>query len=69
MSMQATTTADGVPLASWWWRALAVVIDYVIISAIVTIVTFPVWQSLYAGWTSYFDAVLKLSGLVWHRQR
>ena len=25
--MQATTTADGVALASWWWRALAVLID------------------------------------------
>jgi uncharacterized RDD family membrane protein YckC len=63
MSMQATTTADGVPLASWWWRALAVVIDNVIISAIVTIVTFPVWQSLYAAWTSYFDAVLEAQRL------
>ena len=63
MSMQATTTADGVPLASWWWRALAVVIDNVILSAIVTIVTFPVWQSLYAAWTSYFDAVLEAQRL------
>ena len=61
--MQATTTADGVPLASWWWRALAVVIDNVIISAIVTIVTFPVWQSLYAAWISYFDAVLEAQRL------
>ena len=51
-------TADGVALASWWWRALAVVIDYVIITAIVTIVTFPVWRSLYAAWVSYFDAVM-----------
>ena len=63
VSVQATTTADGVPLASWWWRALAVVIDNVIISAIVTIITFPVWQSLYAAWTSYFDAVLEAQRL------
>ena len=34
-----------------------------IISAIVTIVTFPVWQSLYAAWTSYFDAVLEAQRL------
>jgi hypothetical protein len=30
--LQATTTADGVPLASWWW-ALAVVIDWGSIAA------------------------------------
>jgi uncharacterized RDD family membrane protein YckC len=58
-SMQATMTADGVPLSSWWWRALAVVIDNVILSAIITIVTFPVWQSLYAAWSSYFNTVLE----------
>jgi uncharacterized RDD family membrane protein YckC len=57
-SMQATMTADGVALASWWWRALAVIIDYAIISAIVTVVTFPIWRSLYAAIASYFDAVV-----------
>ena len=29
-SVQATMTADGVPLASWWWRVLAVLIDNLI---------------------------------------
>jgi uncharacterized RDD family membrane protein YckC len=62
-SMQATMTADGVPLASWWWRALAVVIDNMIISAIIAIVTFPVWQSLYAAWTVYFNAVMEAQQL------
>ena len=57
-SLQATMTADGVALASWWWRALAVIIDYAIISAIVTVVTFPIWRSLFAAIASYFDAVV-----------
>jgi uncharacterized RDD family membrane protein YckC len=57
-SLQATMTADGVALASWWWRALAVIIDYAIISAIVTVVTFPIWRSLYAAIGSYFNAVV-----------
>jgi uncharacterized RDD family membrane protein YckC len=57
-SLQATMTADGVALASWWWRALAVIIDYAIISAIVSLVTFPIWRSLYAAIASYFDAVV-----------
>ena len=56
--MQATMTADGVPLASWWWRVLAVVIDYLITTTIVTVITFPVWRSLYATMVSYFNAVM-----------
>ena len=52
-------TADGVPLSSWWWRALAVVIDYVIITTIVTLITLPVWRSLYAAWASYFNGVME----------
>ena len=57
-SLQAAMTADGVPLASWWSRALAVIIDYAIISAIVSLVTFPIWRSVYASIAAYFDAVL-----------
>jgi uncharacterized RDD family membrane protein YckC len=51
-------TADGVRLATWWWRVLAVLIDYLIITAIVTVITFPVWRSLYATLVSFFNAVL-----------
>lgn len=32
------TTADGVPLAGWWWRALAYAIDYFLLSAVVQII-------------------------------
>jgi uncharacterized RDD family membrane protein YckC len=62
-SLQATMTADGVPLASWWWRALAVVIDYLIVTTIVTLITFPVWKSLYASWVSYFNTVMEAQRL------
>jgi uncharacterized RDD family membrane protein YckC len=57
--LQATETADGVALASWWWRALAAIIDYMIISAIVGVLTFPIWRSLYGAWTSYFNGVVE----------
>ena len=57
-AVQATTTADGVPLASWWWRVLAVLIDNMITTAIVAMITFPVWRTLYATLVSFFDAVL-----------
>jgi uncharacterized RDD family membrane protein YckC len=52
-------TADGVLLASWWWRALAAIIDYLIISAIVGIVCFPIWRSLYGAWSNYINGVLE----------
>jgi uncharacterized RDD family membrane protein YckC len=57
-SVHATMTADGVPLASWWWRALAVLIDGLITTAIVTVITLPVWRSFYAAMASYFNAVM-----------
>jgi uncharacterized RDD family membrane protein YckC len=58
-TVQATMTADGVPLASWWWRVLAVLVDHVILTAIVIVITFPVWESLYATLTSYFNTMLE----------
>ena len=56
--VQATMTEDGVQLASWWWRVLAVLIDKVILTAIVTVITFPVWRSLYGTMIAYFNAML-----------
>ncbi len=35
------TTPDGEPLAGWWWRVLAYVIDSIIISVVSSIVTIP----------------------------
>jgi uncharacterized RDD family membrane protein YckC len=58
-SLQASMTADGVALASWWWRAFAALIDYMIVSVIVGVVTFPIWRSLYGAWANYFNGVLE----------
>jgi uncharacterized RDD family membrane protein YckC len=38
-------TSDGVPLAGWWWRVLAVVIDYMIVSTVTAIVLGPIYVS------------------------
>ena len=35
------TTPDGEPLAGWWWRVLAYVIDSIIISVVASIVSIP----------------------------
>ncbi len=36
-------TADGVPLAGWWWRALAILIDYLILASVAGILLAPVY--------------------------
>jgi uncharacterized RDD family membrane protein YckC len=51
-------TADGVRLAGWWWRVLAAVIDNLIISVVVTLVTFPIWQRMYAAFAVYLEEIL-----------
>ena len=53
------TTADGVPLAGWWWRVLAAVIDYVLLSTVVTIVAAPVWLPIYEAFAAYLEAVVE----------
>ena len=58
-SDRAATTADGVRLAGWWWRALAAVLDFVITSIVATVVAFPIWQPLYAAMTAYFQEALQ----------
>ena len=40
-STQAAYTADGVPLASWGWRFLAVVLDAIVVNLLNTVLTAP----------------------------
>ena len=53
------TTADGVPLAGWWWRVLAAVIDNVLLSTVVTIIAAPVWLPIYEAFAAYLEAVIE----------
>ena len=52
-------TADGVPLAGWWWRVLAAVIDNLILSAVVTAVAAPLWLPLYEAFAAYLETVME----------
>jgi uncharacterized RDD family membrane protein YckC len=52
-------TADGVPLAGWWWRVLAMVIDNVLLSTVVTILAAPVWLPIYEAFAAYLQAVVE----------
>jgi uncharacterized RDD family membrane protein YckC len=57
LSSQAAMTADGVRLAGWWWRVLAVVLDSVIISMVTTVLAFPIWQPVYAAFVDQLQAI------------
>jgi uncharacterized RDD family membrane protein YckC len=52
-------TADGVPLAGWWWRVLAALIDNVILSVVVAIVAAPLWLPVYEAFAAYLEAVVE----------
>ncbi len=51
-------TADGVPVAGWGWRALAVIIDDLLTSVVVWLFAFPVWRSMYRTLSVYVEQVL-----------
>ncbi|GAA2098877.1 hypothetical protein GCM10009841_12410 [Microlunatus panaciterrae] len=51
---QAVQTADGVPLAGWWWRVLAVVVDSFIVSALASIPSIPIYQKLFVTMARIF---------------
>ena len=51
-------TSDGVPLAGWWWRVLAVVIDYMIVSTLTAIVLGPIYLKLVKGASEIVNAIL-----------
>ena len=52
-------TADGVPLAGWWWRVLAVVIDNVIVSTLSAIVLAPIYIRLVRAMSEALAAVVR----------
>ena len=56
--LRQAVTADGVPLAGWWWRVLATVIDGIITSALVGIIGFPLLRPLADAFRVYFESVL-----------
>lgn len=53
------TTDDGVPLAGWWWRALAIVIDALIVGVSTSILLLPIYLRLANTLGDYFRATLE----------
>ncbi|MFT4164214.1 MAG: RDD family protein [Microlunatus sp.] len=47
-------TADGVPIAGWWARALAVVIDAVLVGFVAALVAMPIYLRMAEALSTYF---------------
>jgi uncharacterized RDD family membrane protein YckC len=51
-------TEDGVPLAGWWWRALAVAIDALIVGVISSLLALPIYLRLATALGDYFQTAM-----------
>jgi uncharacterized RDD family membrane protein YckC len=56
------TTPDGVPLAGWWLRVLAYVLDAIVVGIIAGIVASPWITDAYHIYRDWFDELLKSGG-------
>ena len=52
-------TADGVPVSSWWWRALAAVLDSVFVGVVALLLSLPLYRRLFAGLSAFYAQVLQ----------
>ncbi len=57
-SGRSTTTPDGVPLAGWWHRVGAYVIDALILGVVLGIVAFPWFKEVGDIYLDYFDQAM-----------
>jgi uncharacterized RDD family membrane protein YckC len=60
---QAWATADGVPLAGWWWRALAGLIDSAITGTVTLLLTFSIYRDVFAALRTFWDSALQAAQL------
>jgi uncharacterized RDD family membrane protein YckC len=54
VSRQAATTADGVPLAGWWWRALAGLVDALLVGVVSGLLTLPFYRDIVNAVAAYW---------------
>ena len=56
------TTPDGVPLAGWWWRVLALVIDALLLGIVAGIIAFPWARDVFDSYRDWFDEAMSSDG-------
>ena len=53
------TTADGVPLAGWWWRALAGLLDSLLVGVVTALATLPFYSALIDAFGTFWDSTVR----------
>ena len=59
VSRQAATTADGVPLAGWWWRALGGLVDALAVGTVSLVATLPFYRDLLSAVRTFWGAAVR----------
>lgn len=59
VSRQAVATADGVPLAGWWWRALAGLVDAVLVGTVSGLLTLPFYRDLLGALRTFWGEAMR----------
>ena len=52
-------TADGVPVASWWWRALAAVLDGLFTGVVGVLLSLPLFRDMFAAISDYWADAMR----------
>ncbi len=55
------TTADGVPLAGWWWRALAGLVDALLVGVVSGLLALPFYRELFAAFGAWWSEAFALA--------
>ena len=53
------TTANGVPLSGWWWRALAITIDGLIVGVLAGLIASPIYVKVFGQMSEYISRVVE----------
>ena len=56
---QHSATADGVPLAGWWWRALAGLVDALLVGIVSGLLTLPFYTEIVRAFGVYFNDAMR----------
>jgi uncharacterized RDD family membrane protein YckC len=52
-------TADGVPVASWWWRVLAALLDGAVVFIVGVLLSLPLFRDMFAALSTFWSEAVR----------
>ena len=59
--VRSATTLDGVPLAGWWWRVLATIVDAILVGVVAGLLSFSIYGRLFDRLAVAFNEIVLAS--------